>query len=80
MSATLQADVQNLSLRLLMVAREAVRNDPARGAMVFGLTSKTSSLLATADMQQLDDLSRMGVLAFRPTFCDADLMTARAAG
>lgn len=49
------------------------------GAMVFGLNSKTCSLLATADMQQLDDLSRMGVVAFKPSFCDADLMTVRAA-
>jgi len=78
-TSTLQVDVQNLSLRLLMVAREAVRQDPAMGAMVFGLNSKTCSLLATADMQQLDDLSRMGVVAFRPSFCDADLMTVRAA-
>jgi|JI8StandDraft_2_1071088.scaffolds.fasta_scaffold14306_4 hypothetical protein len=77
-TSTLQADVQNLSLRLLIVAREAVRTNPAMAGMVFGLTSRTCELLASAELQQLDELSRMGVVAFRPSFRDADLMAARA--
>lgn len=73
-NSTLHSDIQHLSYRLLVLAREAVRQDSASAAMLFGLTSQQSELLAGAEMQRLEDLSRLGVVAFRPSFRLADLM------
>lgn len=61
-------DIAELNLTWLLKARELVRTDRGKAAVLFGVDRRLSEELVNASLQDLRNLAQSGLVVFRPRF------------